>query len=654
MAVFDCNNTSLREGSTGEKVKTLQTQLKNLGYYSRRIDGSYGYYTKTAVKAFQRAYSLTIDGYFGPESCKKLNQVIESKNTTNANSTSSTTTTTTSTTTTTTTAQANTQPVLLQFDCPKTSLRQGNTGSEVTKLQTMLKALGYYERQIDGSFGTYTARAVKAFQSKTKHSADGHFGPKTCPDLNKAYKDKVGVTSATTASGTSVAGTSTKTNKGYETPDYLKKITAKLTVKPDVVVLPETSIDSATGKKTVSSDGSISTDTNFDCSKINLNKGSQGDDVKKLQTILKARGYYSRQVDGDYGTYTVKAVKALQRAQGNDPDGQFGPKTCAKLQGTSTTSNSATGTKDTKNKDYIITDFNSYSTSDDIEGLTHDVTVQTPFSQEKLDHVRKLQKTHFDLFLEDELVYSHEGYISDVKVNQNDDLMVLELSLTGYTAFLNMQVEYEKTAKRSVLLKELIEMAGLKANLDLTGLSDDEYTVKAAKAESTTTSTGSGSSGFVEMSNNDCVDNNNYSRMVFDIDKTGGNVKIGNSSANYAQDTKNMSIKEVIQDCFARQSYHNHYEHWYCPQKIWKKSGKIHANCADHSRLIKALCDVHGVRCGIYHWVRGVYGHYFNLIEINGKTYRFDMCFAYSGVTSPTYGGYVCNNLTKNGGPWQV
>ena len=660
MAVFDCNNTSLREGSTGEKVKTLQTQLKNLGYYSRRVDGSYGYYTKTAVKAFQRAYSLTVDGYFGPESCKKLNQVIESRNTTNANSTSSTTTTTTSTTTTTTTAQANTQPVLLQFDCPKTSLRQGNTGSEVTKLQTMLKALGYYERQIDGSFGTYTARAVKAFQSKTKHSADGHFGPKTCPDLNKAYKDKVGVTSATTASGTSVAGTSTKTNKGYETPEYLKKITARLTVKPDVVVLPETSIDSATGKKTVSSDGSISTDTNFDCSKINLNKGSQGDDVKKLQTILKARGYYSRQVDGDYGTYTVKAVKALQRAQGNDPDGQFGPKTCAKLQGTSTTSNSATGTKDTKNKDYIITEFNSYSTSDDIEGLTHDVTVQTPFSQEKLDHVRKLQKTHFDLFLEDELVYSHEGYISDVKVNQNDDLMVLELSLTGYTAFLNMQVEYEKTAKRSVLLKELIEMAGLKANLDLTGLSDDEYTVKAAKAEATTTSTGGGS--LVQMDGNDCeggagtirspkYQTNKISKRSFNIDECGGNIKIGNSNANYAQDTKNMSIKEVLQDLFRRFKYpgNGYDDNVTCPQKAWKKTGTVSVNCADISRLVKCLCDVHGTKCGIRH----AYHHYYNLVEVNGKTYRFDCCFGSSGYMV-NYGGELCNNLTKNGGPWQV
>lgn len=658
MAVLDCSNISLRNGSSGEKVKTLQTQLKNLGYYSKSVDGSFGYYTGIAVQAFQRAYSLTVDGIFGPQSCKKLNQVIESKNTNNVTKTSSTGTTTT----TTTGANNNTTSTLLQFDCPKTSLRQGNSGSEVTKLQTMLKALGYYTRQIDGSFGTYTARAVKSFQSKTKHSADGHFGPKTCPDLNKAYKDKVGVTSTTTATGTKVATTNTNsnnTNQGYVTPEYLKTLTIKLTVKPDVVVLPETSIDS-TGKKTVSADGSISTDTNFDCSKINLSKGSTGEDVKKLQTILKARGYYTRQVDGDYGTYTVKAVKALQNAQGNDPDGQFGPKTCAKLQGTSTTSNTATGTKDTKNKDYIITDFTNYTTSDDIEGLTHDVTLQTPFTQEKINHVRKLQKTHFDMFLEDDLVYSHEGYINDIKINQNDDMMVLELSLTGYTAFLNMQVEYEKTAKRSVLLKELVEMAGLKLNLDLTGLKDDEYTVKAQKAEAT--STGSGGS-LVQLDGNDCeggagtignpkYHTNKISAYSFDINTCGGNTKIGNSNANYARDTANMSGKEAILDARTRfkygrsmtsdQIYHDNVR---CPQEMWTKTGRFWGNCADISRLIKCIGDVHGIKVGIKH----MYNHYYNLIEVNGKTYRFDCCFKDDG----SYNGEITNNLTMRGGPWQ-
>ena len=76
----------------------------------------------------------------------------------------------------------------------------------------------------------------------------------------------------------------------------------------------------------------------LNCKTINLKKGSKGAEVKELQTILQNKGYYDGKIDGDYGDITVQAVKLLQRKQGNDPDGNFGPKTCSKLdQKTGTT-----------------------------------------------------------------------------------------------------------------------------------------------------------------------------------------------------------------------------------------------------------------------------------------------------------------------------
>lgn len=69
----------------------------------------------------------------------------------------------------------------------------------------------------------------------------------------------------------------------------------------------------------------------LDCKKINLKKGSTGTKVKELQIILQKKGYYDGVIDGEYGDLTVQAVKLLQRKQGNDPDGNFGPKTCSKL-----------------------------------------------------------------------------------------------------------------------------------------------------------------------------------------------------------------------------------------------------------------------------------------------------------------------------------
>ena len=38
--VFDCTNINLRYGSKGALVTTLQTHLKNLGYYTYSSDGS--------------------------------------------------------------------------------------------------------------------------------------------------------------------------------------------------------------------------------------------------------------------------------------------------------------------------------------------------------------------------------------------------------------------------------------------------------------------------------------------------------------------------------------------------------------------------------------------------------------------------------------
>ena len=626
MAVFDCTNTSLKEKSSDtEKVKTLQTHLTTLGYYNASVDGVFGPVTTKAVKAFQKAYNLKDDGWFGSESCKKMNQAIDAKQgTTNTNGVEG-------------------------FDCSKVNLKRNSTDKAgVKKLQTMLKALGYYTREVDGDFGKFTEDAVKAFQNATGHDPDGVFGPKTCPDLNKAYTGKVG-------------GSSVKQFKITDTtPEHRRKLSAKLTVLPTVVVLPETEFDTNTLTKTVTK-GAINTDTNFDCSKISLSQNSKGDDVTKLQTILKARGYYTRQIDGDFGKYTKEAVIRLQQALGVKQDGVFGSVTCSKLQGTSTTSNSATGTSDKKNTNLVITDFKSYSMNDDIEGLSHEVSISTPYTEDKMNRLRKLQKTQFDVYFGTDVIYQHEGYINEFKITQENEMLLIDLSLVGYTAFLDQQVEFEKTAKRSELIKELAKLAGLKAEVDLTGLTDDEYTIKVAKAEAKTSSEGG---SLVDVHGTDCeggrgtfsspkMQTNRLSAASFDIDKCGGNTKIGDSNANYARDTANMSAKEAILDVFNRFKYGRsltntsvYNDNVRCPQEMWTKTGRFWGNCADISRLVKCVGEVHGLKVGIRH----AYKHYYNLIEINGTVYRFDCCFK-SGFMD-NYGGEKCNNLNRNGGPW--
>lgn len=57
--------TLSRFGSTGSEVTQIQQRLKSWGYYQGNIDGVYGSQTVAAVKYFQRANGLTIDGIAG-------------------------------------------------------------------------------------------------------------------------------------------------------------------------------------------------------------------------------------------------------------------------------------------------------------------------------------------------------------------------------------------------------------------------------------------------------------------------------------------------------------------------------------------------------------------------------------------------------------
>ena len=117
-------------------------------------DSSYGDTTVAAVKAFQKKYNLTADGVAGSETLKKLDSAYK-----NADSNTST---------------------------DDDSLRKGATGTAVKTLQTNLKKLGFYTAYVDGSFGSTTESAVKAFQKKYGLTADGVAGSATLKKIESA------------------------------------------------------------------------------------------------------------------------------------------------------------------------------------------------------------------------------------------------------------------------------------------------------------------------------------------------------------------------------------------------------------------------------------------------------------------------------------
>jgi len=66
------SNITLKKGSTGTRVGTVQKFLNIYNKTSNRVDNDYGTSTITAVKNYQKAQGLTADGEAGPGTFKKM------------------------------------------------------------------------------------------------------------------------------------------------------------------------------------------------------------------------------------------------------------------------------------------------------------------------------------------------------------------------------------------------------------------------------------------------------------------------------------------------------------------------------------------------------------------------------------------------------
>ncbi|MBQ6991598.1 MAG: spore cortex-lytic enzyme [Clostridia bacterium] len=86
------------------------------------------------------------------------------------------------------------------------------------------------------------------------------------------------------------------------------------------------------------------------CTSYALSKyGSVSDEVKTIQTKLKRWGYYNGNVDGIFGSQTLKAVRWFQSKNGLTVDGIAGPKTLAAMgifSNNVSSNNSASSTSD--------------------------------------------------------------------------------------------------------------------------------------------------------------------------------------------------------------------------------------------------------------------------------------------------------------------
>jgi len=344
-ATTTTDNSVLKAGSTGTAVKQLQQYLKNLGYYTGSVDGSFGSATTQAVKDFQTANSLTADGIAG----EKTQDVLFGKYAI-AKSDSSTGTSDTSGTTTTNT-----------YTNGKTTiyLRLGSTGDQVKILQNRLIYLGYLAGTADGSFAETTEAGVVAFQELNGLTADGVAGPDT---LERLYS-----TSATKANhvvsylgslrigmsgdgvralqrrlraldyydhsvdgdfgkNTYAAVVEYQTANGL-TVDGVAGMTTLNSMFSGTATAAAGSSDTTTPSSSTATDPTVygETATSTGYKTLSSTNSPASGSVTALQTSLSSLGYYTGTVDGEFGSSTTTAVMNYQASHGLRVTGTAGP-----------------------------------------------------------------------------------------------------------------------------------------------------------------------------------------------------------------------------------------------------------------------------------------------------------------------------------------
>ena len=386
---------TLERGSTGSEVRKLQQKLKDLGYLSGSVDGSFGVATEAAVIAFQKNNNLTADGKAGTATQSKLYSGTARKatgnaakietsssssgsgssgsssssasssgssnnsgNTNNSGSSGTSSANTSGTGSSQTTSSNNNNndsgntnttsnvPTTVNNSGRDTkdiastgyvTLENGTESEQVKTLQKRLKDLGYYHGNVDGKYGDETQASVMAFQLRNNLTVDGKAGPATQRVL---YGSKSSITYPSMRTGEE--GTSVKNLQYtlYELGYYDGAIDGKYgqttedAVRAFQIQNNLTPVDGVAGSKTL---GKLYSSDAIAATASNMDyetakAGDKSDLVVQIQDCLVQLGFLNS-ITGEYDEATVAAVKAFQSANGLTPDGRCGDLTLQVLFG---------------------------------------------------------------------------------------------------------------------------------------------------------------------------------------------------------------------------------------------------------------------------------------------------------------------------------
>jgi peptidoglycan hydrolase-like protein with peptidoglycan-binding domain len=264
-------------GDSGADVTRLQDLLRNAGYFPIASTGYYGDVTEAAVEALQRAKGLQVDGIAGDLTFKALQPAVS-------------TTPNIPVTSVTSVAPVTPATPAVNTGFLSSDLGFGDSGTNVTRLQDLLRRAGYFSAPSTGFYGAATRDAVLRFQRANQISADGFAGRSTLVALESAPA------ASNAANNTAVKPVSNVRPVNNTTP------IAPATTRPAIALTRP------------------------------LQYGDSGAEVQALQQRLAELKYFSGTATGFYGEQTEAAVQQLQRAKNLEVDGIFGTKSAAVLR----------------------------------------------------------------------------------------------------------------------------------------------------------------------------------------------------------------------------------------------------------------------------------------------------------------------------------
>ncbi|MBQ9488079.1 MAG: peptidoglycan-binding protein [Selenomonadaceae bacterium] len=215
----------------------------------------------------------------------------------------------------------------------------GDSGAEVSEIQTCLTAQGLYYGAIDGYYGDATANAIRDFQSAIGLPANGICDDKTFALLHAAAYDEIDIT-------TLMRGDASNYLKPGDSGERVKELQRRLIElgymvgTADGIYSSATSmgvrsfqadyflkIDGLCGSETLNKLNSVNSsdiaakDSNFAEIGSIIRKDMRGPGVVDVQKKLIALGYFSGKADGYCDDATVDAIKNFQAANGIEPTG---------------------------------------------------------------------------------------------------------------------------------------------------------------------------------------------------------------------------------------------------------------------------------------------------------------------------------------------